>query len=257
VPVERHHLRLFSVGFLVGGALTSPVASLAPANAAAKKSTAAKVATVGEPCSSGTAVDGTGVALRCYLTAAGKRWVSAGPVPTPVPADAVVPSTWNDIVPDVSGLNAEAPASALSGSYANRAAIEARMVEVVNAERANRGLTPVAVDPRLTRLARWWAEKSDDKEFAGRGTSHCPASSCGVRANELGYLSFGEVFRPSTPFPAGDVADERYFVDSSRHLAILTKADVTHIGFGVHVIADGEGRAARVIVVGQVGRSSR
>ena len=230
-----------------------------PAKAATKAaSTGAgspSIASVGAVCSKvAKAIDDAGRALTCASTAVGRVWVWASPIPSPVDETAPVPLSWAAIGATASGANADVPSPALPGIYANRAAMEARLVDIFNSERASRGLRPLAVDPRLTRLTRWWAEHTTDSEFAGRGTSHCPANLCGVRAAELGYPSFGEVIRAWNPFPAADLANERFFVDSSRHMAILNNPKVTHIGFGVFITGE-PGSPQSVAVVGQVGRS--
>jgi uncharacterized protein YkwD len=217
--------------------------------------TAPAVQLVGANCVSSTrgAVDDGGRAVQCLSTPSGRIWAWSSPIPTDLSAPPV-PASWAAVVPSTIGANADAPTPALPGRYVNRAAMEARMVELTNQLRAERGLRPLTVDPRLTRLARRWAEQSVDPAFAGRGTAHCPPALCTVRAAEIGYPSFGEVIRPWNPFPKGDMADERFFIDSPRHVAILTNDRVTHIGFGVLIVGDPSAPES-VIVVGQVGRS--
>lgn len=198
------------------------------------------------------------LALTCSIagtprvaTAAAK----AKPLTTPTEfALATVPASWYAVISDESGANSADPVPALPGRYVNRAAMEARLVELANDSRTAKGLRPLIVDPRLTRLTRWWAASAARPAYAGRGTNHCPASLCAVRAAEIGYPSFGEVIRAWNPFPAGDMADERFFVDSPRHMAILTNPKVTHIGFGVQIVGDAA-QPQSVVVVGQVGRA--
>ncbi len=125
-----------------------------------------------------------------------------------------------------------------------------RLLELVNGWRAQKGLAPLTMDPRLSQLSKHWAERIDAPEFAGRGTVHCPATLCAARVNELGYQGFGEVVRPWTPLPTGDLSAERYFIDSPPHFAILTSPRYTHIGIAFHVKADGT-----MAVVGQTARS--
>jgi uncharacterized protein YkwD len=260
--IERQRSRRVSAGrvraagavlsAVVVGSLTVAVGPTEAATAAA--ASAATVVTVGQPCrKTAKAVDERSLPVTCTTTPAGKIWVWSSPVPSPVPADAPVPPSWEQIVVSAEGANADAPSPALPGIYPNRAAMEARLVEIINAERTRRGLRVLTVDPRLTQLSRWWAERMNTAEYGGRGTSHCPNTVCVVRVNELGYPSFGEVVRPTSPFPAGDMANERFFVDSPRHLAILTNPKVTHIGFGVVIV--GEPGSQSLVVVGQVGRS--
>ena len=240
----------------LAGALLVAVSVVGAPNATAATAAKAKPVTSvpGDACPSAarTAVDDVGRPLQCVTTSVGRIWAWGG-VPTEL-ALAVVPASWAGVVADESGPNAEVPSSALPGRYLNRAAMETRLVELFNDARATKGLRPLIVDPRLTRLTRWWAASAAQPAYAGRGTNHCPANLCSVRAAEIGYPSFGEVIRAWNPFPAGDMAGERFFVDSPRHMAILMNPKVTHIGFGVHIVGDA-GAPQSVVVVGQVGRA--
>lgn len=217
---------------------------------------ASRSAVVGDLCAGSTRnVDAGARPVTCATTGAGRRWVWSSPMQVEVAADAPVPPSWAGVVPIIDGINADPASPPLSGSYPSRAAMENRLVDIVNTERSARGLKPVSVDWRLTRLARWWAQSAADPANAGRGTTHCPPTLCSVRAAELGYLSFGEVIRPWSPLPAGDMAAERLFVDSPRHLAILTEPRITHIAFGVFITPNPDGSAGSLVVVGQVGRA--
>ncbi len=228
------------------------VAFLGPLGARPSPAAAATTGNPGEPCVGNPrgVVDSSGRPVQCLLTSAGRVWGWSG-----VPSDlALVPASWSAVMPIDTGANADAPEPALPGQYVNRAAMEARLVGLANDARRARGLPALVVDPRLTRLSRWWAATTGQPAYAGRGTSHCPANVCSKRAAEIGYPSFGEVIRPWNPFPSGDMADERFFVDSPRHMAILTNPKVTHIGYGVHIVGDAANPQS-VVVVGQVGRA--
>ncbi len=209
-----------------------------------------RVVVVGQPCQSGQrGVDADGRATRCITATYGRIWTWAAPVATPV-TDTAVPSSWVGVTNDNAGRNAVPSASPLSAQYADRDAMARRLVELVNEWRAQRGVAPLAIDPRLNQLTKFWAERIDAPQFAGRGTVHCPMELCSARVNELGYMGFGEVVRPWTPIPAGDLANERYFIDSPPHFAILTDPRYTHVGFAFHVKAVGT-----MAVVGQTARS--
>lgn len=243
------------IGFAVVAA-ASPHAQAANTRTTTASS-ASTVVVLGAPCPKSvprSPTDEGGHAVTCATTASGRLWVWSAPISTTIEPSAPIPSTWSTIEPTTSGVNAEVPDPALPGLYVNRAAMEARLVDIMNGERAARGLRPLIVDPRLTRLSRWWAEHTSDPVYAGRGTAHCPPGLCSVRAAELGYPSFGEVIRAWNPFPKGDMAAERFFLDSPRHMAIITNPKVTHIGFGVF-ISGAPGSPQSVSVVGQVGRS--
>ncbi len=238
------------------GALLIGAASVAGAPLAVVAAVKAKtaVAAAGETCSGSirAGIDEAGRPLQCVTTSVGRVW--AWPTTPTELALAPVPASWSGVVADEGGANAEGPVPALPGRYPNRAAMEVRLVALANDARVAKGLRPLIVDPRLTRLTRWWAASAGQPAYAGRGTNHCPANLCAVRAAEIGYPSFGEVIRAWNPFPAGDMAGERFFVDSPRHMAILTNPKVTHIGFGVHIVGDAANPQS-VVVVGQVGRA--
>jgi hypothetical protein len=243
-----------SFGCLAGAFLLAASVAGAPTAATGAVKMKPVTAAPGESCpgASRTAVDAAGRPLQCVTSAVGRIWAWGG-APSEL-ALATVPASWAAVSADESGANAEAPVPALPGRYSNRAAMEARLVELANDARAAKGLRSLVVDPRLTRLTRWWAASAGQPAYAGRGTNHCPANLCAVRAAEIGYPSFGEVIRAWNPFPMGDMSDERFFVDSPRHMAILTNPKVTHIGFGVHIVGEA-GAPQSVVVVGQVGRA--
>jgi Cysteine-rich secretory protein family len=225
------------------------------ASAASSGTKPAPVVTVGAPCVNSVrgATDEAGRPVQCYVTAAGRLWVWSSPIPSPL-VDPPIPATWADVVPNTDGANADAPEPALPGIYVNRAAMEARLVAIFNGIRVSRGLRPLVVDPRLTRLARAWAEQTNEATPNGRVSKFCPSELCAVRAAEIGYPNFGEVIRPWNPYPKGDIADERFFLDSPRHLEILTNPKATHVGFGVHIVGEPSAPES-IVVVGEVGRS--
>jgi hypothetical protein len=205
---------------------------------------------IGQPCASvQRGVDASGRTARCVTAAYGRIWTWSDSIASPV-ADLSVPPSWSGVNTDSTGLNAVPSAEPISPLYADRSAMAARLVELVNSWRAEKGIAPLTVDPRLNQLTKYWAERFSLPEFSGRGTAHCPLALCSARVNELGYTSFGEVVRPWTPMPAGDLAAERYFIDSPPHFAILTDPRYTHIGISFHVNTDGT-----MVVVGQVSRS--
>ena len=239
---------------LAGALLLVAIAAGAPSAGMAAIKAKPVTAAPGDSCmgAARTAIDEAGRQLQCMTTSVGRIWAWGG-APTER-ALAIVPPSWSGVLADESGANADAPTPALPGRYVNRAAMELRLVELANDVRVAKGLRPLIVDPRLTRLTRWWAASAGQATYAGRGTNHCPANLCAVRAAEIGYPSFGEVIRAWNPFPAGDMADERFFVDSPRHMAILMNPKVTHIGFGVQIVGDATNPQS-VVVVGQVGRA--
>ncbi len=235
-------LLVFSVGFTTG---TMPAVA-APAQAVV-------VAAVGQPCQAGTrGVDADGRRSACIALFFGRVWAWSDPIG--VPPSAAVPGSWMAITTDSTGANAVPAPALISAVYADREAMAVRLTAIVNEWRAAKGIAPLAIDPRLERLSKFWAERSGTGEFVGGTGAHCPKALCAVRAMELGYTAFGEVMRPWTPIPSGDLSAERYFVDSPLHFAILTDPRYTHIGFAFHLVADVTG-AQRIVLVGQVGRS--
>jgi hypothetical protein len=231
----RPLLALAVAGFLPGSVLASPVT----------QSTA--TVTIGAACTKGKGVDAEGRPAGCTKSSIGRIWTWSSPIPSPV-TDPALPGSWSGVTTDSTGFNGAGVG--LTPSYIDRFVLEAEFVEEVNSWRAAKGLAPLTIDPRLTQLAKYWAERFP----APGGGVHCPKTLCSVRAFELGYQSFGEVMRPSTPIPAGSVQAEQYFLNSPSHFKILT-GRYSHVGFAFHVMAGADGRPARMVIVGQVARS--
>jgi Cysteine-rich secretory protein family len=236
-------------------ALTARSAIAATAGGKSMGPKASQPAVIGQPCPAGARRnDVSGRPSSCLNTSvAGRVWVWSSPIPTVV-TDLSVPGSWSGVSIDESGLSAPNQSPPLSSNYQSRYDMESALINEVNSWRQGLGLAPLAHDPRLSHLSKFWAERFDDPQFQGRGTSHCPGSICALRANELGYMSFGEVIRPFTPVPKGDVSGERFFIDSPPHYAILT-GNYTHIGFAFHPVAGPDGRPRGFVVVGQTARS--
>ncbi len=246
-------MRIIARCWLTVAAVTSLYMAASIPGALATTSRTAVV--IGQPCRpGGRGVDAAGRNATCMTTSGGRLWTWSDPIGTPV-TNVAVPPSWSGVVTDNSGFNATPAPRALTSGYRDREAMAQELVREVNQWRAAKGLAPLSIDPRLEQLSKFWAERIDNPEFQGRGTVHCPAGLCAVRTSELGYIGFGEVVRPWTPIPAGDLANERYFIDSPPHFAILTDPKYTHIGFAFHVVSDANGNPQSMVVVGQVGRS--
>jgi Cysteine-rich secretory protein family len=247
-------MRIIARCWFTVAALTS-LFSVVPITALRASAATRPVVVVGQPCRpGGRGVDATGRSTSCIISSSGKFWAWSDPIGSPV-ANPAVPPSWSEISNDNAGFNASPAPRSLTALYADRQTIAKEYVRQVNEWRAAKGLAALTIDPRLEQLSKFWAERIDDPQFQGRGTIHCPPNLCAARSSELGYIGFGEVIRPWTPMPAGDVANERYFIDSPPHFAILTDARYTHIGFAFHVVSDTNGNPVSMVVVGQVGRS--
>jgi Cysteine-rich secretory protein family len=247
-------MRIIARCWLTVAALTS-VLSIAPGSNTAGAASPSSPVVIGQPCRpGGRAVDANGRAAGCITSSTGRFWVWTDPIGSPV-TNLAVPPSWSEITTDKNGLNAVPAPRPLTALYADRQAMAEKLVQQVNEWRAAKGVAPLTIDPRLEQLSKFWAERIDDPQFQGRGTVHCPPNLCAARTTELGYMGFGEVIRPWTPMPAGDLANERYFIDSPPHFNILVDARYTHIGFSFHVVSDANGNPQSMVVVGQVGRS--
>jgi uncharacterized protein YkwD len=258
-PAAELHRRLWLSGFaavasllfLFVGQSRSVAAATAPSAATARN---AAPVNVGDTCpTAARAVDTTGKRVVCLNSSVGKFWAWSDPIG--VPAAEVVPGSWSNITADVAGLNAVPATEPITAVYPDRAAMASRLIEIVNGWRASKGVAPLTADNRLAHLGKFWAERIGTGQYTGGTGSHCPRTLCAARMMELGYLGVGEVIRPWTPIPTGDLTAERYFIDSPVHFAILTDPRYTHVGFAFHVVAGSDGRPQSMVVVGEVGRS--
>ncbi len=113
-------------------------------------------------------------------------------------------------------------------------AVESKaLLDLVNVERANVGMTPLLVDEKLDALAQEWAGKSAEK----KSLSHRKELSTHMRAggwrllNENIYMGSGKV-------DAARVV--RAWMNSAGHKRNLLNIAMTHAGFGSATNARGE-----------------
>ena len=117
---------------------------------------------------------------------------------------------------------------------------EQRAFELINAERRRRGLSPLALDGTLTRMARYHSQNMashgvlnhvdrDGLDLSGR------AELLGVR----GWRAIGEnvAYNQGYPDPTA-FAVERWMI-SDKHRANILNGEFTHAGVGISRAADG------------------
>ena len=127
---------------------------------------------------------------------------------------------------------AGSPPSDAEGEPARR--MERAIFERVNAERAERGLAPVAWDDTLAEVARDWS-----REMAESGRlEHSDLREVQQSDEVSGYVSLGEnVFSASGPVPAGTI--HAGWMRSPGHRANILEPGWDRLGVGVVCAEDG------------------
>jgi hypothetical protein len=109
-------------------------------------------------------------------------------------------------------------------AHADTATAETQFVNLINTLRQSKGLRPLAVDPRLTTVARGWSAN-----MASTGTlAHNPSFSAQAPSD---WLKLGE----NVGYGPDVNAIHTAFVNSPHHYANLVDADFNAVGVGVVV----------------------
>jgi uncharacterized protein YkwD len=118
-------------------------------------------------------------------------------------------------------------------------ALEARMFDLVNGDRAAKGLVPLQHDPELASVARW---RSEDMALRGYFSHDIGGYQVFSVLREMGisYRVAGENLAFNTYSAEMTVeAAEQALMQSPTHRDNLLRTDFTHLGVGVAIGADG------------------
>lgn len=135
------------------------------------------------------------------------------PTPVPQPEPEPKPEPKPEPNPQPSGLTAR----------------EQQMLELINKDRIARGLRPLEIDMRLTRLARLKSQDIvDNNYFAHKSPTYGTCFDM-FRANNISFLRGGENLSK-----AGNVlVSHMRLMNSTNHRANLLTPQYTHVGIGI------------------------
>ncbi|WP_236860196.1 CAP domain-containing protein [Candidatus Formimonas warabiya] len=113
--------------------------------------------------------------------------------------------------------------------WANTVAEEHRMVDLVNLERASRGLQLLQVDMRLTKTARLKSKDLINKGYFGHYSPTYGSFSNMIKTHEIIYRYAGENLAGNT-----SVTDAHFaLMNSPGHRANILNPNFTRVGIGV------------------------
>lgn len=137
---------------------------------------------------------------------------SPGPAPNPVPVPAPAPQP-SPAPQAPAGLTPE----------------EAQMLNLLNQERARNGLSPLAVDPTLTRLARLKSQDMIDKGYFGHNSPTYGSPFDMMRATGVTYSTAGENLAGASTVDKAFTA----LLMSPGHRANMLNPRFTRVGIGI------------------------
>jgi uncharacterized protein YkwD len=117
-------------------------------------------------------------------------------------------------------------------------ALEQRMIQLVNQDRANHGLAPLQHDPGLTAIAMGHSQDMVEHDFFAHESSRTGKMT--DRYAAAGYLAVGsaENLAINSTIDAAEVA----LMNSPHHRDNILNRDLTHIGIGIVVTGAGNQR---------------
>lgn len=111
---------------------------------------------------------------------------------------------------------------------------ESEVIRLVNLERTKRGLSPLAADWQLSRVARYKSQDMHDNRYFSHTSPVYGSPFEMIRGFGISYRSAGENIAKGQRSPAAVVSA---WMSSSGHRANILNASFTHIGVGY--VADG------------------
>ncbi|MBD0325785.1 MAG: CAP domain-containing protein [Pyrinomonadaceae bacterium] len=137
-----------------------------------------------------------------------------------------------------------------SSAVASAASMELRAFELVNAERAKKGLRPLVWDAELTRMARTYSEKMAQQNFF----SHKAPDGQGLRERSrasgiAGFKRLGENLAYNKGFADAAMCAVVGWMRSEGHREHILDGEFTRSGLGIARAADGRVYFTQVFAV--------
>lgn len=121
------------------------------------------------------------------------------------------------------------PAPRVNTPSDSLSAFERKVVELVNQERAQRGLAPLEVDAELSKVARVKSEDMRDKGYFSHESPTYGSPFDMMRKFGIQFRAAGENIAAGYPTPEAAV---KGWMNSSGHRANILSSEFTHIGVG-------------------------
>jgi len=115
-------------------------------------------------------------------------------------------------------------------AFAQLSAMEAQVVQLVNAERAKRGLPPLAVHPGVTQVARAKSQDMRDRQYFSHTSPTYGSPFQMLKTFGITYRAAGENIAAGQPSPA---AVMQGWMNSPGHRENILNPQYTHIGVGL------------------------
>jgi uncharacterized YkwD family protein len=154
--------------------------------------------------------------IRCWFvptTTAKAPAVKLAPTQTVTTAPAVKPGTTPTATTPAAGLTAA----------------EQQMLDLVNAERAKAGLTPLKADPQLTKLARMKSQDMINRNYFSHQSPTYGSPFDMMKTYGVTYRTAGENIAGNHSVQAAHTA----LMNSPGHRANILNPNFTHIGIGI------------------------
>ncbi|WP_026694936.1 CAP domain-containing protein [Peribacillus kribbensis] len=154
----------------------------------------------------------------------------------PVQAMPAAPAPAKTAAPAPAKTAAPAPAktAAPASSASTLSAYEQKVVELTNAERSKQGLTPLKVDPELSKVARMKSQDMHDKHYFDHTSPTYGSPFDMMKKFGISYKSAGENIAQGQRTPEEVV---NAWMNSAGHRANILNSGYTYIGVGY--VADG------------------
>ncbi|WP_281889167.1 CAP domain-containing protein [Paenibacillus sp. YYML68] len=170
------------------------------------------------------AVDGK--TLESILWAYGNLKIPRKPAPTPAPTPAPMPAPMPAPTPAPTPTPAPNPKPPSTGQLS---AEEQQMVDLVNKARAEQGLAPLAVDTKLSSVARLKSKDMVDNNYFSHQSPTYGSPFDMMKQFGISYRTGGE----NIACNQGVAAAHQALLNSPGHRANIMSKDFTHIGIGI------------------------
>lgn len=135
------------------------------------------------------------------------------------------------------GATLTLPAASPASASTTIEAAEARLVELLQQDRASRGLPPVSVDPRLMSIARARSVDMATKHYFSHTQPDGQTATSMIKAAGIAWERIGEIiaYNTTSDLIASAAGANTQWLNSSGHYAIITQPAYNHIGVGLAI----------------------